>query len=137
MKVILSIKPEFADKILDGTKKFEFRKAGFSNPRITSALIYATKPVGKVVGEFEIDSVHVGCPKKIWSKTKNFAGIGKVFFDEYYRDRNVAVAIEVGKVRRFDDPVDLKSFGEKLTAPQSFCYLPQTTVEEQLPLALI
>ena len=29
MKVVLSIKPQFANKIFDGTKKFEFRKAIF------------------------------------------------------------------------------------------------------------
>ena len=31
MKVVLSIKPEFANKIFDGTKKFEFRKSIFKN----------------------------------------------------------------------------------------------------------
>lgn len=29
MKVLLSIKPEYVEKILDGTKKFEFRKGIF------------------------------------------------------------------------------------------------------------
>ena len=31
MKVLLSIKPEFAEKILNGTKRFEFRKGIFKN----------------------------------------------------------------------------------------------------------
>ena len=31
MKVVISIKPEFANKIFDGTKKFEFRKSIFKN----------------------------------------------------------------------------------------------------------
>ena len=34
MKVVLSIKPEFAFKIFDGTKQFEFRKAIFKNPAV-------------------------------------------------------------------------------------------------------
>ena len=29
MKVLLSIKPEFASKIFEGTKRFEYRKAHF------------------------------------------------------------------------------------------------------------
>lgn len=29
MKVLLSIKPEFANKIFEGTKRFEFRKSIF------------------------------------------------------------------------------------------------------------
>ena len=31
MKVLLSIKPEFAEKIFNGTKKYEFRKSIFKN----------------------------------------------------------------------------------------------------------
>ncbi|WP_369009144.1 ASCH domain-containing protein, partial [Escherichia coli] len=49
MKVLLSIKPEFAEKILNGTKRFEFRKGIFKNPQISTVVIYATMPLGKVV----------------------------------------------------------------------------------------
>ncbi len=134
MKVILSIKPEYADKILEGTKRFEFRKANFAVSGVKSVLIYATKPVGMVVGEFEIDQVHVGVPKAIWVKTRQFAGINKSFFDEYYRDRSYAVAIGVGKVNKFEEPLALSDFGEDLTAPQSFRYLPGEETHQQLPL---
>ena len=33
MKILLLIKPQFADKIFDGSKGFEFRKSLFKNPR--------------------------------------------------------------------------------------------------------
>lgn len=32
MKVLLSIKPEFAERIFNGSKKYEFRKVIFKNP---------------------------------------------------------------------------------------------------------
>lgn len=138
MKVILSIKPEYAEKILDGTKRFEFRKAAFSSEDVRTVLIYATKPIGKVVGEFDIDEVHIDRPNKIWSKTKLFAGVNKSFFDEYFKNRNVAVAIGVGSVRRFPEPKQLTDFGDNLTAPQSFRYLPADDVnkprQEILPI---
>ena len=57
MKVLLSIKPEFAEKILNGTKRFEFRKGIFKNPQISTVVIYATMPLGKVVGQFRIESI--------------------------------------------------------------------------------
>jgi predicted transcriptional regulator len=123
MKVILSIKPQYAEKILDGTKRFEFRKAGFSMSGVTTVVIYATKPIGKVVGEFEIDKIHVDAPSKIWSKTKLHAGIDKKFFDEYYKDRSVAVAIGVGKVKKYTRAKELSSLGAGITPPQSFRYL--------------
>lgn len=134
MKIILSIKPEYANKILDGTKKFEFRKANFSVDRVEVVLIYATKPVGKVVGEFTVECVHVDKPSKIWQKTRTQAGINKSFFDEYYRDRDVAVAIEVNKVHRYETPMELDDLGPGMTAPQSFRYLP--AVSSQIPLPI-
>lgn len=123
MKIILSIKPEYAEKILTGKKRFEFRKSKFSEGSVNSILIYATLPVGKVIGEFEISQVLVDKPEKIWQLTKEAAGIRRSFFDSYFRDRKTAVAIQVGKVTRYEVPLALSHFGESMTAPQSFRYL--------------
>lgn len=123
MRILLSIKPEFADKILSGDKKFEFRKAAFANVTASCVVIYATKPVGKLVGEFDVATVHIDAPEKIWNKTKKFAGIAKERYDEYYSGRNRAVAIAVGEVRKYDVPRDLDSIGKKIVPPQSFRYL--------------
>ena len=57
MKVVLSIKPEFAYKIFDGSKKFEFRKSIFKNEKVTSVIVYASSPVQQVIGEFEIEDI--------------------------------------------------------------------------------
>lgn len=135
MNVILSIKPEYANKILDGSKKFEFRKASFSSQRVECVLMYATKPVGKVVGEFRVSHIHVDKPSAIWKMAKVHAGINKRFFDEYYRDREVAVAIEVESVRKYETPIGLSELGAGITAPQSFRYLPSHP-ERQLALPL-
>jgi len=53
MQVLLSIKPEYAEKILNGEKKYEFRKVLPKNKSITKVIIYATMPIGKVIGEFQ------------------------------------------------------------------------------------
>jgi len=54
MKVLLSIKPKYAEMILSGEKKYEFRRAIFKKPGISKVVIYASSPVSKVIGEFEI-----------------------------------------------------------------------------------
>lgn len=123
MKVLLSIKPEFAEKILNGTKKFEFRKGIFKNNNITTVVIYATMPVGKVVGQFSIDEILANDPESLWVKTKKYAGISKNFFDSYYSGRETAYAIKVGEVERFAVPLPLSSLGDGIKAPQSFLYL--------------
>ncbi len=123
MKVLLSIKPEYAEKILDGSKKFEFRKGIFKNEKITTVVIYATMPIGKIVGEFQVDSVLSGRPDDVWAETKKFAGITKEFFDMYYEGREKAFAIKIGSVDKFDAPLPLSALGSNITPPQSYRYL--------------
>lgn len=123
MKVLLSIKPEFAEKILDGTKRFEFRKGIFKNSKITTVVIYATMPVGRVVGQFQIDEVLSDSPESLWGKTKRYAGISKSFYDEYYQGRNKAFAIKIGSVERYSAPQPISSLGAGIKPPQSYLYL--------------
>lgn len=123
MKVLFSIKPEYADKILSGEKKFEFRKSIFKNPGVTTVVIYATKPLGKVVGEFDIERILASCPESLWIKTEKHSGITRDFFNEYFKNRDLAFAIKVKSARRYKNPLDLIDVLPTNTAPQSFCYL--------------
>ncbi len=75
MKVLLSIKPEYAEKIFSGEKKYEFRKIGFKNRFIRTVVVYATMPVGKIIGEFGIKQILKDNPEQIWQKTKKYSGI--------------------------------------------------------------
>lgn len=123
MKVLLSIKPEFANKILTGEKRFEFRKSLFKRDGIKTVIIYATMPVGKVIGEFDIDLVISNTPQEVWSMTSEFSGITKSFFDSYFTDRDMAYAIKVKKVRKYEIPQDLDDVRHGLKAPQSYVYI--------------
>lgn len=123
MKILLSIKPEYAEKILDGRKHFEFRKKIFKRSEVRTIVIYATKPLGKVVGEFEIDEILEDKPDKIWRLTKNKSGITKSFFNTYFEKQQTAFAIKVGTIQRYEKPLDLQDVIPGRPAPQSFCYL--------------
>ncbi|MBI0094666.1 MULTISPECIES: ASCH domain-containing protein [Gilliamella] len=123
MKVLLSIKPEFVEKILSGEKKYEFRKKLFKRQSVKTIVIYATMPIGKVVGEFDIDHVISDEPNLVWEKTKKYAGVSKSFYDEYFEEKSLAFAIAVGKVTLYDEPKSLNYFGKNIVAPQSYRYL--------------
>ena len=77
MRVLLSIKPEFAKLIFDGTKKFEFRKTIFKNKNIKTIVVYASSPLQKVIGEFEIEDTINEDLDLLWEKTKEHAGIDR------------------------------------------------------------
>ena len=39
-------------------------------------------PVGKIIGEFEIEQILMEHPSKLWQRTKKYAGITEEFYDE-------------------------------------------------------
>ena len=119
----MSIKPEFAFKIFEGTKKFEFRKSIYKNQDITKVFVYASSPVQKVIGEFRVKQIHKDTPKRIWSHTKEKSGITKEFFNSYFEGRDKAYAIEVSSTRKYRNPKCLKRDFNVEFAPQSFQYV--------------
>ncbi|WP_246851135.1 ASCH domain-containing protein [Vibrio crassostreae] len=127
MKALLSIKPEFVEKIMSGEKLFEYRKAVFKRPEVKSVVIYSTMPEGKIVGEFEIGSILKSNPEDLWKETKNDSGIQKQFFDMYFSDREVAYAIQIKQLKRYDKPIDPYEVEPNFKAPQSFKYIDSTS----------
>jgi predicted transcriptional regulator len=122
MKVLLSIKPEYAEKIFAGTKKYEFRRTIFKNPDVKTVVVYASSPVQKVIGEFEIDSIIFTDIENLWKLTEQSSDTGKSFFFQYYKGKEKGYAIKIGKTNRYETPLDLKR-DFKLSPPQSFVYI--------------
>lgn len=122
MRALLSIKPEYAFKIFEGEKKFEFRKIIFKNPNIKTVVVYASSPVKQVIGEFEIDDIFSLAPDMLWEMTKEHSGISEEFFFEYFANREVAHAIKIKKTRRYRKPLNLKE-DFNAAPPQSYRYL--------------
>ncbi len=122
MRVLLSIKPEFAFKIFDGIKKFEFRKIIFKNPNVKTVVVYASSPVQQVIGEFEIDDILTSAPDEIWKLTKKYSGISEQYFYDYFADREIAHAIKIKEAKKYEEPLSLKE-NYKVSPPQSYLYL--------------
>ena len=121
MKVVLSIKPEFAFKIFDGTKKFEFRKSIFKNENIKTIIVYASSPVQQVIGEFDFDEVLNYDLSTLWDLTQEHSGISEEFYYDYFANKNEGFAIKIKKTRKYRKPKCLrKDFN--LSPPQSFAY---------------
>lgn len=122
MEVLLSIKPEFADKIFEGTKKYEFRKTVFKRSGIKKIVVYVSSPVQKVIGEFEIEDIIIDDIDALWDKTKEYSGIDKDFYNEYFKNKEQALAIKIGKVSKYQKPKYLEDFNVSF-APQSYVYI--------------
>lgn len=120
-KILMSIKPEFVEKILNGEKKYEYRKT-LPKKNIDKIIIYSTYPIKKIVGEVEVKNVLIDNIDVIWSKTKNYSGTNKEFFLSYYKNKNKAIAYELGEIKLYNPPLLLSDFNINFS-PQSFIYL--------------
>ncbi len=121
MNAILSIKPEFVEEIFKGNKQYEYRKAVFKRP-VEKVYIYSTSPVCRIVGEFKVNSILCSSPTELWEETKEFSGISRMFFDQYFEGRSIAYAFKLKDVVKYSSAVTPSSIFENFTAPQSFVY---------------
>ena len=121
MNAILSIKPQFVDEIIAGRKGYEFRKKGFKQ-FVNTVFVYASSPVCRIVGEFELGDVLEGTPEYIWTLTSDRSGISKSFYDRYFLSHKVGFALEIKSFKKYRTPIDPYATIEGFHAPQSFCY---------------
>lgn len=120
-KILLSIKPEYVQRILTGEKKFEFRKR-LANKHVDTIVIYATSPVMKIVGEVKVKGVIEKAPSALWEQTKKSAGITRKKYREYFTGCKKAFAYELEEVVKYKKESKLEEIGI-MQAPQSFVYI--------------
>lgn len=119
--ILLAIKPEFVEKILSTQKCFEFRRTIPRKP-IDRIVIYATRPIGRVVGSVKVRGIIIGAPSDVWKTTQKNAGITQEFFDSYFYGCDTAFAFVLDEPEQYNIPKSLSDFGLRV-APQSFVYL--------------
>ncbi|WP_026574244.1 ASCH domain-containing protein [Bacillus sp. UNC438CL73TsuS30] len=120
-KIILSIHPRFVDKIISGEKRYEFRKVKAKLPP-EKIFIYSTSPVSQVIGEAEVENILIDTPENLWKITSVYSGIDKAFYQNYYKNKQEAIAYQLKNVIVYPEPKELKEYGIN-TAPQSFIYV--------------
>lgn len=120
--ILLPIKPEYAEKIYRGTKKYEYRKNTIRNGQPGRIVLYETRPVCRITGEIKIGNVLSRDPETIWNETNKYGGITKQDFDNYYKGKPKCIAYEIVEARKYEKAKELKEYGLK-RAPQGFVYL--------------
>ncbi len=123
MDVLLSIKPKYVKSIIDGRKRYEFRKRIFREPSVSRIYIYASSPVKKIVGSFEVGKILEDRPADLWENVKDYAGIDDRDFFSYFVGKSRAFAIEIKDFQEFSEPIDPKVTIPGFIPPQSYCYM--------------
>ena len=125
--VLLSIKPRFADAIMAGEKHVEFRRVR-CRADVRIVLVYATSPIQRLLGYFEVAFIEESSPEALWRKYGRVGGIPLEEYRDYYAGARSAIAIGVGRVHQFADQPRLHQLGRGTNPPQCFHYLPLDVV---------
>lgn len=124
MNVLLSIKPEFAEKILSKEKRYEFRKTRFSDPSaVEFVLMYASAPVQRIVGTFTFNNIIEESPEQLWTDYGSVSGMDKKSrFMDYFSGTDPGYAIEINDPRKLSSPIDPTQQFDNFRPPVSFKY---------------
>ena len=60
--------------------------------------------------------------KHVWHETKRFGGVLKRDYLAYYREREIAIAYQLGEITLYEKPKKLRDLGLDYV-PQSFAYI--------------
>jgi predicted transcriptional regulator len=121
--ILLSIKPRFAQQIVSGHKRVEFRRR-WPSRSVSAVVIYSSAPVQKIVAVATIDEIVERTPRALWNYAKDKgAGLCRAELMEYLSGKTAAYAASLTNVKAFKRPVALDKLFSGVSAPQSFRYL--------------
>jgi predicted transcriptional regulator len=115
--VLMSIRPEYADAILSGSKLYELRRRRPSFGPGSRVIVYSSSPDQQLLGTFEAGSIHEAAPVALWRLVAGQAGVDRSTYDDYFEGCTTAYAIEVRM------PTRLKPAALKFRPPQSYLFL--------------
>jgi predicted transcriptional regulator len=131
--LFISVKPKYANAILEGTKTVELRRTRPNLPDGSLVILYSSTPTRAVVGWAQLTGVRVGTPIEIWDKYGIAAAIDEPAYDAYFNGTDQAFALELHSVVAAAEPIPLdviRSIG--IQPPQSWRYVPpEVTVQIQ------
>ena len=121
--ILLSVKPRFADLIVDGSKRVELRRAIPALPVGTLA-IYSSSPIQLIVALVDVAETVEASPSRLWALAKeNGGGLTRAELLEYFDAKTTGFAFMLANVRVFESPVSPRKIFKSFAPPQSFKYL--------------
>lgn len=123
--MLLSVRPQYAEAILAGTKRAEIRRQRPSAAPGTPVIIYATKPRAAVIGTAHIDQVCDGTPAILWDQYQHLMGIARQEYNRYLQGASIAYVLLLGGARHLRHPLTLGDLREAadFQPPRSYRYV--------------
>ncbi len=119
---LFSIKPQYAEALMEGRKRVEFRRLPLPQD-VERVVVYSTSPVQQVVGSFRVATVEQMSPVAAWDTYAECGGIEQDPFFSYYAGAESAFVIHAKDPVRAPQPFPLADLHDALRPPQSYLYL--------------
>lgn len=120
--IIISMAPKSAEALFDNPEKnVVFYKVTPAN-KVLRVIVYATAPVKKVVGEFDLQEIKIAATSTIWKNFSKASVISKKEYDAYYEGKEKAHAMISKKTYKYRNPKDLSDYNMS-KGPSGFQYL--------------
>jgi predicted transcriptional regulator len=123
---LLSVRPRFAEALLDGSKTVEIRRRRAHIASGSVCLLYASSPVRALVGAIHVQATDTDTPDALWRRWGDETGLERNEYDAYLVGSARPCAIVVGAATRFAGPVTLPELRRRQHAfvtPQSYRFL--------------
>ncbi|WP_310384452.1 hypothetical protein [Roseateles sp.] len=121
--ILLSIKPKFANLIVEGSKLVELRRA-IPAQNVETIAIYSSSPVQMIVALADVKEIVEASPTKLWEISKiNGGGLTKAELFAYFESKKTGFALMLENIRVYDNPLMPAKIFKPFSAPQSFRYL--------------
>lgn len=121
--VLISIKPRFAEQIIAGTKKVEFRRS-WAAQSVGLAVIYSSSPVQRLVGIVDVEGTVVAAPTSVWTKCRERGpGLERQELMAYFAGKRQGYGVLLGRLTLPAKPVLPTSLFRGFRPPQSYRYL--------------
>jgi predicted transcriptional regulator len=123
---LLSVRPRFADALLDGSKTAEIRRRRAHIAPGQVCLIYASSPRCALVGAIRVKLTDTDTPEAVWNRWGPRTALEREEFDAYLKGSDSSCAIVVESAARLPSPIplaELRRRRERFVAPQSYRFL--------------
>lgn len=123
--VFLSVKPQYAHGLLQGSKRAEVRRTFPLVEPGTTIVIYSTSPERAVIGTVRTLAATRLAPSEVWGRFRDLIEIDHAGLNEYLSGAAVSTVIEVEAPEPWNRAVSLDELRQRvgIDAPQSYRYI--------------
>lgn len=128
--ILLSVKPRFANLIVEGSKRIELRRV-IPARQVGTIVIYASSPRQQIVALADVTRTIEATPAKLWALSKvHGGGLSQIELLTYFEFKTSGFAFMLENVRVFKKPIQPSKIFKTFLPPQSFKYLSAEEIQK-------